>query len=494
MGTWGVGAFDNDTAADWATRLGRARGWEVVRKPLGSPGADPEVVVAAAEVVAAACGHPADEVPDELARFVARAGRPDEALVGAAISAVDAVLAEGSELRALWAEVEDFPSWVAALEELRLRLRGEAVPPKPPLPTGIPWTRPDVVAFVDRFLASADWTPAGRAAIDAVPLSGRAREPAVSLGLAAAEAVAAVLGRPSPLTPPEVVRHARQLDLPAMFVVHAAVHAARKALEDDTRRRGGTPAAERVDLLARLVGSDPGTVRDTPGLWHPAAVEPDLPSTWVPGPTRKRKVEAGDVVALHDPDGWLVGRVLPAPGYVLPRHAWLWFYRGVRGAPDDLADARFDDLWRPPQMVPLRLLKDPRLHLLDAALRAHDDGAPRLPDAVPLPWPGHEARPVADLANPALRETLDDLTGELRWASGLGLHAYLVAVVRHDLVHGQIEDTPGAAFRPVWRWRRSFPSLPGEEVAARLRAVLPEAGDPVALRRAWMAEVAGRAG
>jgi hypothetical protein len=72
MGAWGAGAFDNDDALDWLSELvdspdfalGRAvldvTALEYLEAPEGS------AALAAAEVVAAARGHPAALLPDEV--------------------------------------------------------------------------------------------------------------------------------------------------------------------------------------------------------------------------------------------------------------------------------------------------------------------------------------------------------------------------------------------------------------------------------------------
>ncbi|MEV6755338.1 DUF4259 domain-containing protein [Streptomyces sp. NPDC051214] len=136
MGTWDVGPFDNDTAADFCGDLDDAPAEDrlgLVRAALsiGAAADDEaeldasvaETAVAAAALVAAQCpgGEPVDPVygpeqpiPDLLS------------LRGPALQALDRVLAEGSELRDLW-EQSDGEPWREGVEGLRgvLRPSGE---------------------------------------------------------------------------------------------------------------------------------------------------------------------------------------------------------------------------------------------------------------------------------------------------------------------------------------------------------------------------------
>ena len=91
MGTWGSGPFDNDDAADWAWTLTADADERVVALALApdledSP--DP-VVIAAAEVVAAAIDRPHPELPEEVASWIAaRRHRPWAELAPLAAGAV----------------------------------------------------------------------------------------------------------------------------------------------------------------------------------------------------------------------------------------------------------------------------------------------------------------------------------------------------------------------------------------------------------------------
>ncbi|MFD7408401.1 DUF4259 domain-containing protein [Streptomyces sp. NPDC059866] len=126
MGTWDVGPFDNDTAADFCGDLDEAAAGEregIVRGALTrvidtadyleAPESDVVVVVAA--LVAAQCpgGEPADPV------YGPKEPLPDlTGLRDLALRALDRVLTEPSELMELWAESDGGP-WRANIRQLQ---------------------------------------------------------------------------------------------------------------------------------------------------------------------------------------------------------------------------------------------------------------------------------------------------------------------------------------------------------------------------------------
>ncbi|MDY0813749.1 DUF4259 domain-containing protein [Kitasatospora purpeofusca] len=130
MGTWDIGHFDNDTAADFCGGLDEAAASEregLVRRAL-TLAADTvaedyldcdEAVkaLAAAALVASQCpdGAPVTTAygPDEPLPVFAADLRP------LAVAALDRVVAEESELAELWDETEDGPAWRRAVQELR---------------------------------------------------------------------------------------------------------------------------------------------------------------------------------------------------------------------------------------------------------------------------------------------------------------------------------------------------------------------------------------
>ncbi|MER7110035.1 DUF4259 domain-containing protein [Streptomyces sp. NPDC000229] len=137
MGTWDIGPFQNDTAADFAHTLDETAEGErenLVRATLAravrsgdcleSPEGDE--AVAAAALVAAQCpgGEPVCAVfgPDEALPVFAADLRPF------AVEALDRVVAEGSELAELWDDTPEGPRW----REVIGRLRDVLDPPVPP--------------------------------------------------------------------------------------------------------------------------------------------------------------------------------------------------------------------------------------------------------------------------------------------------------------------------------------------------------------------------
>ncbi|MFE4589879.1 DUF4259 domain-containing protein [Streptomyces laurentii] len=140
MGTWGIGPFDNDTAADWCGKLDdtspEAR-QGLVRDTLAQAAdtVDDDLdadlageVVAAAALVASQCpgGTPAHPHygPDEPL--------PDlTGLRADALQALDRVVTEPSELLELWEESGEVHLWRADIDRLRAVLDPVDVPGRP---------------------------------------------------------------------------------------------------------------------------------------------------------------------------------------------------------------------------------------------------------------------------------------------------------------------------------------------------------------------------
>jgi hypothetical protein len=133
MGAWGVGAFENDSAADWIADLPAAlpqtlrltlRPVIAIEPDLYLDERDSSEAIAAAEVIAAMAGRPGDAVlrNPEVAEWAQEHSEwLDPDLVRDASAAVDRVHTS-SELRDLWSESADYELWLAALDDLRRRL------------------------------------------------------------------------------------------------------------------------------------------------------------------------------------------------------------------------------------------------------------------------------------------------------------------------------------------------------------------------------------
>ncbi len=129
MAAWGSGNFANDDAMDFLwdiKRMDASQFEQLLKNAAESSGyfkaPDASVAVAAAEVVAALKGAPAEEPPEELTAWVESAQSSDPAgLVDLALKAARRVKTD-SELKDLWAESEEFETWLACIDDLEARL------------------------------------------------------------------------------------------------------------------------------------------------------------------------------------------------------------------------------------------------------------------------------------------------------------------------------------------------------------------------------------
>lgn len=133
MGAWGVLAFDNDAANDWAYDLEETTDLTLVGSALD------EVIGAGGEYLDSDLACNALAACEVLARLRGRAGYtnaytetvdrwvamhpivPSAEVLSRASAAIDRILADDSELGELWDEVGG-EEWRAAVEELRRRL------------------------------------------------------------------------------------------------------------------------------------------------------------------------------------------------------------------------------------------------------------------------------------------------------------------------------------------------------------------------------------
>jgi hypothetical protein len=129
MGTWGPGSFENDTAADWADGLQRCADATLITEALSAVNECPEFLeadeaacaLAAAEVVAALCGRPAAQLPEQLAIWAhehAAVFTPE--LLQLAATALNRITTD-SELKTLW-EDGGADEWFKVVADLERRL------------------------------------------------------------------------------------------------------------------------------------------------------------------------------------------------------------------------------------------------------------------------------------------------------------------------------------------------------------------------------------
>jgi hypothetical protein len=132
MGTWGVGPFDNDEAADWLAALVDVDDATLLHEALDEVAAAGEgeevepgwaaVALAAAEVVAAGLGRGGVGLPDEARDWLERHPRVvTDAHLEPARAAVRHVL-DASELRDLWLASADGDDWLRRTRDLLERL------------------------------------------------------------------------------------------------------------------------------------------------------------------------------------------------------------------------------------------------------------------------------------------------------------------------------------------------------------------------------------
>jgi hypothetical protein len=133
MGAWGVLAFDNDEANDWAYGLDDVKDLSLVESAFAAleeadgylDSSDGCIVLAACEVLARLRGNSGyqnayTEKVDQWVKQHPLKVSPE--LLSRASRAIDRVLAPNSELRELWDE-GDASDWQKSVEDLRQRLK-----------------------------------------------------------------------------------------------------------------------------------------------------------------------------------------------------------------------------------------------------------------------------------------------------------------------------------------------------------------------------------
>lgn len=134
MGAWDSDNFSNDDAADWLAELIDGDSIDLLKDALADvledePGEYLEApecssALAAAEIVAAANGKPADEMPEEALDWLEDRGREIAERVELLEMARRAVgrIQENSELKDLWDEADSLDEWNKVQDNLRTRL------------------------------------------------------------------------------------------------------------------------------------------------------------------------------------------------------------------------------------------------------------------------------------------------------------------------------------------------------------------------------------
>jgi hypothetical protein len=132
MGAWGVLAFDNDDANDWACDLAEADDLSLVESAFDTVASDyleaPDAsnALAACEVLARLNGKPGYKNPytEKVDEWVAAHPQmPSPVLLARANAVIDRILGDDSELKDLWADSDDNGNWLASVDDLRQRLR-----------------------------------------------------------------------------------------------------------------------------------------------------------------------------------------------------------------------------------------------------------------------------------------------------------------------------------------------------------------------------------
>jgi Domain of unknown function (DUF4259) len=143
MGTWGILAFDNDTALDWAYGLESHKDLKLVEAALERVASDDEEddddddeyleldaaceALAACEVLARLRGRHGyknthtEDVDDWVALHPMV---PPPQLLERAHVAIERILGKSSELADVWAESPESKAWRKAVADLQERVRG----------------------------------------------------------------------------------------------------------------------------------------------------------------------------------------------------------------------------------------------------------------------------------------------------------------------------------------------------------------------------------
>jgi hypothetical protein len=121
-GAWGFGTFENDDALDWLSDLESTSGTQLLEAAVRQVDTKANyveaptcsVALAAAEVIAAANGRPAQKLPPEVAAWIKRVRSPMNAslLMEARLAVEKCRGPKNSELRELWQKSKDEKAWL----------------------------------------------------------------------------------------------------------------------------------------------------------------------------------------------------------------------------------------------------------------------------------------------------------------------------------------------------------------------------------------------
>ena len=133
MGAWGVGSWENDDAGDWVYELEETKDLNFVIQTLQAVTNSEEdylesciccEALAAAEVVAAANGRPAKDLPEEVRTWLSGTEPYINSDTLELARRVVRIIGKRSELLELWQESNSYSEWQQAMTDLKTRLDG----------------------------------------------------------------------------------------------------------------------------------------------------------------------------------------------------------------------------------------------------------------------------------------------------------------------------------------------------------------------------------
>ena len=135
MGAWSHESFGNDDACDFGAELAESEDLSAIENALDAvlevgdeylEAPEASQAIAAAEAIARLQGNwgKRDSYSEAIDAWVEQVNlKPGQALLLKTHQVLDRILAEPSELMELWEESENAGEWVAAVKELKARVR-----------------------------------------------------------------------------------------------------------------------------------------------------------------------------------------------------------------------------------------------------------------------------------------------------------------------------------------------------------------------------------